>query len=74
MLCGTGMNVRKMREYAAAYRAGADNAERLALLERQHAAVLEQQAESQRHVAALERKIDAYRSTIEATQRLARGR
>lgn len=64
MLRGTGMNVQEMREYAAAYRAGADDAERLALLERHHAVVLERQGELLRHLAALERKIDAYRQSI----------
>nr|WP_228506302.1 MerR family transcriptional regulator [Frigoribacterium sp. VKM Ac-2530] len=68
MLRGTGMTVQEMREYAAAYRAGADDAERLALLEQHHAAVLERQAEVQRHLAALERKIAAYRQTIAATK------
>lgn len=67
MLRGTGMNVQEMREYAAAYRAGADDAERLALLEQHHAAVLERQAELLRHLAALERKIDTYRQTIAAS-------
>ncbi|MBF4565124.1 MerR family transcriptional regulator [Plantibacter sp. VKM Ac-2876] len=67
MLRGTGMSVQEMREYAAAYRAGADDAERLALLEEHHAAVLERQAEVQRHLAALERKIAAYRQAIATT-------
>ncbi|AOX67710.1 hypothetical protein BJK06_11065 [Curtobacterium sp. BH-2-1-1] len=66
MLRGTGMNVQEMREYAAAYRAGADDTERLALLEEHHAVVLQRQTELQRHLAALERKIDAYRQTIAA--------
>jgi DNA-binding transcriptional MerR regulator len=65
MLRGTGMNVREMREYAAAYRAGADDGERLALLERHHAAVIVQQAEVRRHLTALERKIAAYRTAID---------
>lgn len=67
MLRGTGMNVQEMREYAVAYRAGADHAERLALLEQHHATVLARQTEAQRHLAALERKIRAYRQTIAAT-------
>lgn len=66
MLRGTGMNVREMREYAAAYRAGADDLARLALLERHHASVLEQQEELHRHLAALERKINAYKIAIRA--------
>jgi DNA-binding transcriptional MerR regulator len=68
MLRGTGMSVQEMREYAAAYRAGTDDAERLALLEQHHAAVLERQAEVQRHLAALERKIAAYRQAITASR------
>ncbi len=67
MLRGTGMSVREMREYAAAYRAGADDVARLTLLEQHHAAVLIRQAEVQRHLAALERKIAAYREAIAAT-------
>ena len=62
------MSVHEMREYAAAYRAGAHDAERLALLEQHHAAVLERQAEVQRHLAALERKIAAYRQAIAASR------
>ncbi len=71
MLRGTGMSVREMREYAAAYRAGADDAARLTLLEQHHAAVLIRQAEVQRHLAALERKIAAYREVIAVTRRSA---
>lgn len=55
-----GMNVQEMREYAAAYRAGANDAERLALLERHHTTVLARQEELHRHLAALEWKIAAY--------------
>lgn len=61
MLRGTGMNVQEMKSYAAAYRAGATDADRLALLEEHHAAVLRRRAEVDRHLAALERKMDAYR-------------
>ncbi|MFH9861335.1 MerR family transcriptional regulator [Streptomyces sp. NPDC017202] len=64
MLRGTGMSVQEMREYAAAYRNGADEHDRLALLEQHHAAVLERLAEVNRHLAALERKIDAYKKRI----------
>ncbi|TPG03960.1 MerR family transcriptional regulator [Curtobacterium flaccumfaciens] len=67
MLRGTGMNMQEMREYAAAYRVGADDAARLTLLEQHHAAVLIRQVEVQRHLAALERKIAAYRKVIAAT-------
>ncbi|MCS5716461.1 MerR family DNA-binding transcriptional regulator [Herbiconiux sp. CPCC 205716] len=44
MLRGTGMNVREMREYAAAHHAGAHDEERSALLERHHTVVLAQHA------------------------------
>ena len=74
MLRGTGMSVQEMREYAAAYRAGADDGERLALLEHHHAAVLERQSDIQRHLATLERKINAYRQTIAAKNANARAR
>ncbi|MBT1632148.1 MerR family transcriptional regulator [Curtobacterium flaccumfaciens] len=67
MLRGTGMNVQEMRDYSAAYRDGADDVARLALLEQHHATVLARQAEVQRHLAALERKIEAYRGAIAAT-------
>jgi DNA-binding transcriptional MerR regulator len=67
MLRGTGMSVQQMREYAVAYRAGADDVARLALLEQHHEAVLARQAEVQRHLAALERKIAAYRAAIATT-------
>lgn len=69
MLRGTGMTVREMREYAAAYRAGANDSERLALLEHHRTAVLAQQEELHRHLAALERKIDAYKSAINAQRK-----
>lgn len=64
MLRGTGMNIREMREYAAAYRNGADDRERLALLEAHHAAVLARRAEVDHHLAALNDKIAAYRERV----------
>jgi DNA-binding transcriptional MerR regulator len=64
MLRGTGMNVREMKEYATAYRAGASDEERLVLLERHHKAVSARLAEVNRHLAALDRKIDAYKQSI----------
>lgn len=73
MLRGTGMNVQELKEYAAAYRAGASEAERLALLEKHHAAVLERLAEVNRHLGALERKMDAYRSAIASAQAAVQG-
>ena len=67
MLRGTGMNVKEMKEYATAYRAGASDEERLALLEGHRAAVLKRLAEVNKHLAALERKIDAYEQSIQAS-------
>lgn len=75
MLRGTGMNVREMREYARAYRAGASDIERLALLESHHAEVLARQAELRAHMEALEQKINGYRDAVEgdAAHRLSAG-
>ncbi|MDN3479944.1 MULTISPECIES: MerR family transcriptional regulator [unclassified Curtobacterium] len=65
MLRGTGMSVAEMREYAAAYRAGADDEQRLALLRSHHETVLARQAEVRRHLDALERKIAAYEQQLD---------
>jgi DNA-binding transcriptional MerR regulator len=64
-LRGTGMPIRRMREYADLVRAGEGNEqERLALLEAHRAAVLDQLAQVQRSLAAIETKIDFYREQI----------
>jgi DNA-binding transcriptional MerR regulator len=64
-LRGTGMPIRRMREYADLVRAGEGNEqERLALLEAHRAAVLEQLEQVQRSLAAIETKIDFYREQI----------
>ncbi|WP_208740234.1 MerR family transcriptional regulator [Arthrobacter agilis] len=68
MLRGTGMNVQEMKEYAAAYRAGANDEERLSLLEQHHAVVLERLAETTRHLRALEHKITAYKTALHGNQ------
>lgn len=65
MLRGTGMSVAEMREYTAAYRAGADDEQRLALLRSHHETVLARQAEVRRHLDALERKIAAYEQQLD---------
>ena len=65
MLRGTGMSVAEMREYAAAYRSGADDEQRLALLRSHHETVLARQAEVRRHLDALERKIAAYERQLD---------
>ncbi|MEW2547208.1 MerR family transcriptional regulator [Streptomyces sp. NPDC047002] len=62
MLRGTGMTIQEIREYAAAYRAQTSVAERLGLLEAHRDRVVARLEETTRHLAALERKIDAYRA------------
>ena len=64
-LRGTGMPIRRMREYADLVRAGeGTERERLALLEAHREAVLEQLEQVQRSLAAIETKIDFYRERI----------
>ena len=64
-LRGTGMPIRRMREYADLVRAGEGNEqERLALLETHREAVLEQLEQVQRSLVAIETKIDFYRKLI----------
>jgi len=61
-LRGTGMPIRRIREYADLVRAGEGTEhERLALLEAHREAVLEQLEQVQRSLAAIETKIDFYR-------------
>ena len=61
-LRGTGMPIRRIREYADLVRAGeGTEPERLALLEAHREAVLEQLEQVQRSLAAIETKIDFYR-------------
>src|ERR1044072_979403 len=61
-LRGTGMPIRRLREYADLVRAGEGTEhERLALLEAPREAVLEQLEQVQRSLAAIETKIDFYR-------------
>ncbi len=62
----TGMPIRRIREYADLVRAGEGNeAERLALLETHRDAVLEQLETVRSNLAAVEYKIDLYRSRLE---------
>lgn len=72
MLRGTGMNIQQMREYAAAYQAGASAEDRLALLEQHHEAVLDRLADINLHLTALERKIDAYREAVRSGRQVPR--
>src|ERR1044072_3997195 len=64
-LRATGMPIRRGRENADLVRAGEGNEhERLALLEADRDAVLEQLEQVQRSLAAIETKIDFYRERI----------
>jgi DNA-binding transcriptional MerR regulator len=64
-LRSTGMPIRRVREYADMVRAGEGNeSDRLALLEQHRADVLAQMAEMQRHLEAINCKIDIYREGI----------
>ena len=65
MLRGTGMTMRELREFSAAYRSGSSEHERLALLEAHRTRVLAQLAETHRHLRALDHKIDAYRRALD---------
>jgi len=61
-LRSTGMPIRRVREYAELVHAGEGNeAERLALLEEHRADVKRQLAETQRHLEAIDYKINLYR-------------
>ena len=65
----TGMPIRRIREYADLVRAGEGNeAERLALLEAHRDAVLEQLETVRSNLAAVEYKIDLYRSRLEGVE------
>ena len=64
-LRATGMPIRRVRAYAELVRAGGGNEdERLSLLEAHREAVIEQIAEMQRSLAAIDAKIDLYRERI----------
>ena len=65
-LRATGMPIREVRRYADLVRAGAGNeTERLELLRDHRRAVLDQLAEVQDHLGAIDRKIGIYVDTIE---------
>ena len=65
----TGMPIRRIRQYADLVRAGEGNeAERLALLEAHRDAVLEQLETVRSNLAAVEYKIDLYRSRLEGAE------
>ena len=65
-LRATGMPIRDVRRYADLVRAGAGNEqERLELLRDHRRAVLDQLAEVQDHLGAIDRKIGIYVDTLE---------
>ena len=67
-LRATGMPIREMRRYAALVRSGAGNEqERLNLLREHRRRVLEQLAEVQEHLGAIDRKIGIYLDAVERT-------
>jgi len=67
-LRSTGMSIRQIHSYAEMARQGeGTDAQRLELLERHRERVLEQMHEIERHLAAIDFKIDLYRDRL--TQR-----
>lgn len=64
-LRSTGMPIRDVRRYAALVRGGAGSeAERLALLQAHRDRVQLQLAETARHLAAIDAKVDRYRAQL----------
>ena len=64
-LRSTGMSIRQIHDYAEMARKGEGNeAERLELLERHRDRVLEQMREIERHLAAIDFKIELYRDLL----------
>ena len=64
-LRATGMPIRDVRRYAALVRAGDGNeAERLELLQRHRSVVLDQLAQVQGHLAAVDHKIGLYEERL----------
>jgi DNA-binding transcriptional MerR regulator len=61
MLRGTGMGIGEIRRYAELARRPGTEAERMVLLEEHRKRVLDRMAETRRHLAAIDRKISAYR-------------
>lgn len=66
MLRGTGMHINEIRRYAELARRPGTETERMALLEEHRKRVLARMAETRRHLAAIDRKINAYRDVAAA--------
>ncbi|QGG42790.1 MerR family transcriptional regulator [Aeromicrobium yanjiei] len=64
MLRRTGMPIRDIKRFVELYRVDGSEADRLAILEAHRVHVLEQLAEVQTHLEAINRKIDYYTSAV----------
>lgn len=69
MLRKTGMPIRDIRRFVDLYRVEGSEPDRLAILEAHREHVREQLREVQTHLAAIDRKIDFYTSSIPTTRR-----
>lgn len=66
MLRRTGMPIRDMRRFVDLYRIDGSEPERLRILQEHREHVLQQLAEVQTHLAAIDRKIDFYEDKVVA--------
>lgn len=66
MLRRTGMPIRDIKKFVELYRVEGSEADRLAILQAHREHVLEELAEVQTHLAAINRKIDYYTSAVPA--------
>jgi len=64
MLRRTGMPIRDIKKFVELYRVEGSEADRLAILEAHREHVLEELAEVQTHLAAINRKIDFYEEKV----------
>lgn len=64
MLRRTGMPIREIKRFVALYRAEGTEPERLGILQAHRELVLEQLAEVQGHLAAIDNKIDYYTALV----------
>ncbi|MET0821001.1 MAG: MerR family transcriptional regulator [Aeromicrobium sp.] len=64
MLRRTGMPIRDIKKFVELYRVDGSEADRLTILERHREHVLEELAEVQKHLAAINRKIDYYEEKV----------
>ena len=64
MLRRTGMPIRDIKKFVELYRVDGSEADRLTILERHREHVLEELAEVQKHLSAINRKIDFYNEKV----------